>query len=54
MSVRGEINTRSFGRLLTSYDGKIRGGWCIRVSDEPGKSHVYILECANPKSDGRD
>jgi putative DNA primase/helicase len=49
MLVRGEINTRSFGRLLTGYDGKIRGGWRIRVSDEPGKSNLYILECVNPK-----
>jgi hypothetical protein len=45
MSVRGEINTRSFGRLLTSYGGRTRDGWCIRVSDQPGKSRVYNLEC---------
>jgi hypothetical protein len=43
MSLKGQINGRHFGRLLMNMRDKIRGEWCIRLSDEKGKSNIYYL-----------
>lgn len=43
MSVKGELNVRHFGHVLTGAIGKIRNGWVLRLAGE-GKSNAYCFE----------
>jgi len=46
MIVKGQINTRHFGRVLAGARDKIRDGWCIKVVETPGvrtAANAYCL-----------
>lgn len=38
-----QINRKAFGNRLTSSQGQMVDGWCVRVSDKEGDSNTYYL-----------
>jgi putative DNA primase/helicase len=54
MSLKGHVNTRYFGRLLSRHADRIDNGWGISDAGVDQHVKVYELSCQNPAAQGQD